>query len=106
MARWILILEHVLRIVVFGNPLFLPLQIADVARKIGLVLYVVGELVYCGSWIPVLYRLEARWSRSAAGLLAPFYTPLLFLVGIGLIGHYLNGQFLTMLRFQQHRKLA
>ena len=106
MARWILILAHVLRIVVFGNPLFLSLQIADVARKIGLVLYVVGVLVYCGSWIPVLYRLEARWSRSAAGLLALFYTPLLFLVGIGLIGHYLNGQFLTMLRFQQHRKLA
>jgi hypothetical protein len=86
-SRGILILEHALRIFVFVFPLFLPFQIADVASKIGLVLYVVGILVYCGSWIPVLYRPDARWSRSAAGLLAPYYTPLPFLAGIGLIGH-------------------
>jgi hypothetical protein len=52
-----------------------------------LVVYLVGLLIYFGSWIPVLKWPEARWSKSAAGVLAPHYTPLLVFASIGLIGH-------------------
>jgi hypothetical protein len=86
-AKWVLVPEIVLRIVVLGYPLFLPLQFGDLASRIGLVIYLVGLLVYFGSWIPVLKWPEAGWSKSAAGVLAPHYTPLLVFASIGLIGH-------------------
>jgi hypothetical protein len=85
--RWILIAEGVLRIVVFAFSIFLSLQWADRLSRAGIAVYVVGTLVYCGSWLPVIYLPEARWSTSALGALAPYFTPLVFFVGIGLIGH-------------------
>ena len=36
--------------------------------------------------VPRIYRPEAAWSRSAAGLLAPAYTPLIWRAGIALVG--------------------
>ena len=86
-AKWILVPEMVLRIVVLGVPLFLPLQFGDLTSRIGLVVYLVGLLIYFGAWIPVLKWPEVRWSKSTAGELAPYYTPLLVFAGIGLIGH-------------------
>ncbi len=83
----LLILEHALRIPVFLYPILLPLQINDRYSKAGIVIYVVGVLVYFASWIMQLYFQETRWSTSAPGILAPAYTPLIWLLGIGLIGH-------------------
>ena len=85
--RWILVAETVLRVVVFALPVLLPLQWADRLSRAGIVVYVVGTLIYCGSWIPLVYLPDARWSTSALGVLAPYFTPLIFFVGIGLIGH-------------------
>ena len=82
----LLIAEQCLRIVIFAWPLFLPLRWHDGLSQTGIALYAAGILVYCASWIPLLYFPEAAWSRSAAGLLAPAYTPLLWLAGIALIG--------------------
>ena len=85
--RWLLMAEGVLRIVVFAFPILLPLQWADQLSRVGIALYVIGTLIYCGSWIPLVYLPDARWSASALGVLAPHFTPLIFFVGIGLIGH-------------------
>jgi len=85
--RWILVAETVLRVIVFAFPILLPLQWADHLSKVGIVVYVVGTLIYFGSWVPVIYLPDAQWSTSAPGVLAPYFTPLIFFVGIGLIGH-------------------
>ena len=45
-----------------------------------------GNLVYFASWLPLIYRPEAAWSRSAAGPLAPAYTPQIWLADIALAG--------------------
>lgn len=84
---WILVLEGILRVVVFAFPLLLPLQLKDQWSKTGLVVYIVGTLIYLGSWLPLVYQPNAQWSTSALGLLAPYFTPLILFVGIGLIGH-------------------
>ena len=84
---WMIVLEHILRAVVFILPLLLPLHLKDQWSKIGLALYIVGTLVYFGSWLPLVYRPGAQWSTSAVGLFAPAFTPLILLTGIGLIGH-------------------
>ena len=85
--KWILVAEGVLRIVVFAFPILLPLQWTDQLSKVGIALYIVGTLIYFSSWLPVIYLPDARWSISTLGVLAPYFTPLIFFVGIGLIGH-------------------
>lgn len=52
----------------------------------GLVLYVIGTLLYFASWLMLMYFPNSTWSKSALGLLSPAYTPLFWLIGIGLIG--------------------
>ena len=49
-------------------------------------MYALGVLVYFASWLPLIYSSAAAWSKSAAGLLAPAYTPLIWLAGIALVG--------------------
>jgi hypothetical protein len=86
-SQAILILEHVLRIPAFLYPILLPLQINDRYSQIGIVIYFAGVVIYFVSWIMQLYFQEASWSTSTLGILAPAYTPLIWLLGIGLIGH-------------------
>lgn len=84
--RPVLVAEHVLRIAVFIWPLFLPLRWQDPEGRTGLALFLLGVLGYFAAWLPLLYLPDTPWSRSAAGLLAPAYTPLLWLCGIALVG--------------------
>lgn len=83
---WLLIAEHITRIAVFILPLLLPLQLKDAWSKAGLVVYILGTLVYCASWLPLLYAPASAWSNSSIGLLAPALTPFLSFAGIALIG--------------------
>jgi len=71
---------------VFVWPLLLPLGWQDRRSRAGLALYGLGLLIYFASWLPLIYRPEAAWSTSAAGLLAPAYTPLIWLAGIAVVG--------------------
>jgi len=78
--------ENFFRLLIFVFPLLMPLRIATNTQKIGLALYLAGTLVYFLSWIALMYFPQSLWSMSAAGFLAPAYTPLIWLTGIGLIG--------------------
>jgi len=84
--RSILLLEQLLRIGVFTLPVLLPLGWEDQGSRAGLTLYVLGLLVYFASWLPLIYLPAGAWSKSAMGLLAPAYTPILWLAGIALAG--------------------
>ena len=84
--KWLLILENITRILVFALPLIIPLQVKNVWGKIGLVVYILGTLVYFSSWIPLLLVPNSDWSTSPAGLLAPRLTPFLAFLGLALIG--------------------
>ena len=70
----------------------MPLRISTTAQKKGFALYVAGTLVYFASWLILMYFPKSMWSKSVLGLLGPAYTPLFWLIGIGLIGDslYLN----------------
>jgi hypothetical protein len=96
-ASWILGPEGVLRIVVFAYPLLLPLQAMSEASRAGVAVYVLGLVVYCGSWIPLLRSPDTKWSRAAIGLLAPYLSPLFIFAGIALIGN--SGLYLVLSAF-------
>ena len=85
-SQWLLILENLLRMAVMVLPLFLPMKWDTAQNKIGWVVYGVGVLLYFATWIPLMMEPDSAWSNSLLGFTAPASTPLLWLLGIGLIG--------------------
>jgi hypothetical protein len=85
--KWLLIAENIARLLVFALPLLLPLQMKNIYSKVGLLIYILGMLIYFSSWLPLLLAPGSAWSTSAAGLLAPRLTPFLSFLGIALIGN-------------------
>ncbi len=78
--------ENFFRLMVFILPLLMPLRIITQSQKIGPWLYGAGSLIYFLSWVMLIRFPQGNWSRSILGFLAPTYTPLIFLAGIGLMG--------------------
>jgi len=83
--QWVLLTENVVRLAVMILPLFMPLRWDTPQSQIEMVVYWLGVLVYFASWIPLIVAPDSAWSNSLIGFLAPAYTPLIWLVGIGLI---------------------
>lgn len=78
--------ENISRLLVFVLPILMPIRIETESQKLGLWLYVIGVAIYFVSWLVQMAFPQSAWSLSAFGFLAPAYTPLIWLVGIGLIG--------------------
>ena len=84
--KWLLMAENILRIFVFTLPLLISLHLDDPIRKLGLIVYISGTLVYFASWLPLILAPLATWSNNTIGLMAPRVTPLLSFLGIAFIG--------------------
>ncbi|MCY7293156.1 MAG: hypothetical protein LH615_13340 [Ferruginibacter sp.] len=78
--------ENIIRVTVFALMVFMPIQISKKIQKQGLLLFLFGTLLYFASWLVLIYYPDSLWSKSTFGVLSPAYTPLLWLIGIGLIG--------------------
>ena len=83
---WIRIGENITRTIVFALPFFMALNVRTLSQKTGFALYVIGAILYCLSWGVQIRYPQSPWCQSGWGFMAPAYTPLLWLVGIGLIG--------------------
>ena len=81
--------ENSLRLAVVLPPFLMPLEVATVAQRRGLLLFVVGTVLYFLAWVALMIFPQSRWSTSQLGFLAPAYTPLVWLAGVGLIGRRL-----------------
>jgi hypothetical protein len=82
--------ENFTRMPVILFPLILAAHIRRSAQCVGLLLYVTGLVVYGASWLALIVLPTSGWSTSLIGFLAPTYTPLVWAVGIGLIGDQLH----------------
>lgn len=83
--------ENVLRTAVMILPFLMPLDVKSAARRGGFWVFVAGVLLYLLAWVPLMIAPESAWSTSRAGFLAPAYTPVVWLVGLGLTGGQLYG---------------
>ena len=81
--------ENTLRVVLMVLPFPMPLEVATVGQRRGLLLFTVGTLLYFLAWVPLMVVPQSRWSTSWLGFVAPAYTPLIWLAGLGLIGRRL-----------------
>lgn len=95
--------ENILRVIVFLLPLLFSLSIQSKGQKNGFLLYIAGVLIYFFSWIIQIYLPGSSWSNSMLGFMAPAYTPLLWLVGIGMIG---KKSFVKISRLQSYYFIA
>jgi hypothetical protein len=78
--------EKIFRIIIFCLPLIMSLSLETKIQKIGLIIYLIGLIVYFLSWTLQIYLSESFWSKSLLGFMAPAYTTIIWLVGIGLVG--------------------
>jgi hypothetical protein len=74
------------RTVIIVLPILMPLRVTGAGQAIGLVLYGVGLILYFFTWSMQVWYPETQWSASRWGFMAPSYTPLVWLIGIALIG--------------------
>ncbi len=84
--NWLIIVESLLRIMVMIFPLSMIFSLKTKRQKLGIGLYLFGTSIYFASWLPLIYDEYGTWSTSLVGFLAPAYTPLLWLMGIALVG--------------------
>lgn len=87
----VLAAEQVLRALVFALPFTMPLQWTTAAQRRALAGFALGALIYLGSWLPLVLAPEAAWSHSRLGLLAPAYTPALWLFALALLAARSDG---------------
>ena len=83
--RRLMFLENILRVPVFFLPVYMPIGLDTTVQKAGLALYLAGIFLYCASWLFEIFFPLSGWSRSKAGFLAPAYTPIVWLTGIGMM---------------------
>ena len=79
-------LENTLRTIVFLIPVLMKLNLNSDRAIVGLVVYLLGIIIYFISWSLQMYRPDSNWSKSLLGTMAPAYTPIIWLNGIALIG--------------------
>ena len=83
--------ENALRIVVMLLPFLMPLEVEGAGQRRGVKLFVAGTILYFLAWLPLMIVPQSWWSTSWPGFVAPAYTPLIWLAGLGLIGRRLYG---------------
>lgn len=94
--------ENILRIFIFMVPLFMKFDTFDQDFKNYIYLFSIGVIIYFGSWLMLIYFSDSYWSTSIIGLLAPAYTPIIWLTAIGLLGHFKVYNYLSVLFVAVH----
>lgn len=79
-------IENLLRGLVFVLPFAMPLEVTSQSERRALWGFVLGTLVYFASWMALMYWPHSAWSSSPMGLLAPAYTPILWLCSLAALG--------------------
>jgi len=84
---WVSYSENTLRIAIMVIPVLMVFSLKTRIQKIGLKVYLVGTILYFLSWILLIIYPNSDWGQSVLGFMAPAYTPIIWLIGIGLIGN-------------------
>ncbi len=81
---WLTVSETVLRGVVFGVPLLMPLSPRARRTKPALAVYSGALTAYVAAWVAVVWAPTSAWSISAVRFTALAWTSVLLFTGIGL----------------------
>ena len=90
-AQWdnipkeVLIAENLFRYLSFLLPITMIIGFTSLRQKIGLALYLFGLLVYFSAWLIQIKNKQDKYDKSIIIRGAPAYTPIIWLIGIGLL---------------------
>ena len=81
----ILLGEGLFRMIVMLMPLTMKVNLSTIGDDNGIIVFILGVLLYFISWISLILFPESNWSKSVIGFSAPAYTPLVWLIGFAMI---------------------
>ena len=67
----------------------MEIKLDNKVGKIGFIVYIIGVLIYFCSYFIVIKLPVTSFNNNIAVLLAPYWTSVLWLIGIGLLGNKL-----------------
>jgi hypothetical protein len=85
----IVTIETIARIITIVFALIMAMKLDNKIGKIGLIVYIIGILIYFCSYFIVIKASEISLHNNIIVLLAPYWTSVLWLIGIGLLGNKL-----------------
>jgi len=85
----IVTIETVARIITIAFSVIMAIKLDNKIGKIGLIVYIIGVLIYFCSYFIVIKIPSISFHNNIIVLLAPYWTSVLWLIGIGLLGNKL-----------------
>ena len=81
--------ETITRIITIAFSMIMAINIQNKAGKIGLIIYIIGIIIYFSSYFIEIYFPNTIFSKKLIFILAPYWTSVIWLIGIGLLGNKL-----------------
>lgn len=78
--------EHASRIALFAFTFMMPLELPAAKHFKSWSIYMAGLMLYFLSWLLLMKMPQSDWSQSLPGIMAPAFTPALWMWGIWRIG--------------------
>jgi hypothetical protein len=85
----IVTIETVVRIMTIAFSVIMVIKLDNNIGKVGLVVYIIGVLIYFCSYFIVIKVPAISFHNNLIVLLAPYWTSVLWLISIGLLGNKL-----------------
>ncbi len=77
--------ENLFRMLIFIMPFFIKMNYSSSSGRIGMVVFVLGVLIYFISWILIIKFPGSWWFKSIVGFSAPAFTIIIWLIGFTLM---------------------
>jgi hypothetical protein len=90
--------EIIARIITFAMPAFFNIGLSSKTQKNGLILYLAGVVIYFMSYGIQNFFPNTAWSLSLIGFSASYFTNLIWIIGLGLMGQ----EFYAPIRLRYH----
>jgi len=85
----IVIMETITRIIIIAFSIIMAINIKNKIEKTGLIMYIIGIIIYFTSYFIEIYASDTLFGRKLIFILAPYWTSVIWLMGIGLVGNRL-----------------
>ena len=82
-------METIARILTIAFSFIMVINIQSKIGKLGLIIYIIGVVIYSASYFIVIYFNNAIIEKNIFVILSPYWTSIIWLIGIGLIGNSL-----------------
>jgi len=81
--------ETITRIITIAFSTIMVINIQNKTEKIGLMIYIIGAIIYFTSYFIEIYFPNTLFGKNIIFILAPYWTSVIWLMGIGLVGNKL-----------------